>query len=372
MIGQVDIFNPVSSQDWKHFLTNLCGKDSQGIFLMVGENTSFDFEAVSPLFKELGVPVFGGVFPGVIYENTWHGEGVVGCSIIRPVSLQVVRNLGSYEGLAESKMYGPARTFLIIVDAMASNISSFLGLLYETHRGKVNFIGGGAGRLMLDSEPVLFTAEEYYTGGALLIEIQCCVGVGVTHGWEPMFGPLVANRTSGNALIELNWEPALINYSEILGEKFGTKINQHNFFEFAKHHPFGMVKIDENIVVRDPIRIDEYNNIILVGGEVPENSVLMILKGNPASLIKAAGEAASTAQARFEEHTGNTGQGALVINCISRVLYLGDDMARELRTIRSNIPTDLCVFGFLSLGEIASYGDRYIEFYNKTTVIGVG
>lgn len=371
MIGRVEFFNPGSYQDWSYFLTNLGGKGSHGIFLMVGENTSFDFEVLSPLFKEINVPVFGGVFPGVIYENVWHKEGIVGCSIICPISLQAVRNLGGFKGLSESEVIGFARTFLIVVDGMASSISSFLGILYETHSGQVNFIGGGAGRLLLDSKPVLFTAEEYFSNGALLIEIQSYVGVGVTHGWEPMFGPLVANRTSGNILMELNWQPAFTNYSRILEEGFNLNINSQNFFEIAKRYPFGIIKIDKNIVVRDPIMLDGDNNIVLVG-EVPENSVLMILEGSPPSLIKAAGEAASKAVARFKEQTGNTGHGALVINCISRVLYLGDDMARELKTIRSNIPSDLCVFGFLSLGEIASYGDKYIEFYNKTTVIGVG
>lgn len=338
---------------------------------MVSEMTTFDFENVSPLFKEIGVPVFGGVFPGVIYGDSWYKEGVVGCSIRRPFSLQIVRNLGCFEGLSEGKVNGSTKTFLIIVDGMASNISSFLGMLYETHIGQVSFIGGGAGRLMLDRKPVLFTEEEYFTDGALVIEMQSPVGVGVNHGWELMFGPLVANRTLGNVLIELNWQPAFINYRQILEERFGLNITAENFFEIAKQYPFGMVKMDETIVVRDPLKLDDHNSIILVG-EVPENSVLMILKGNSPNLIKAAGEAASTALVRFKEQTGNTGRGALVINCISRALYLGDDMARELRTIRSNIPSNLCVFGFLSLGEIASCENKYVEFYNKTTVIGVG
>ncbi|MCL6561039.1 MAG: FIST C-terminal domain-containing protein [Firmicutes bacterium] len=124
-------------------------------------------------------------------------------------------------------------------------------------------------------------------------------------------------------------------------------------------------------MVRDPIRAEDEGGIALVG-EIPENSVVIILEGDPESLISAAGEAAGQALARFREQTGSSGRGALVIDCISRVLYLGSDIDRELRTIRSNIPPDLPLFGFLSLGEIASAGDRYLEFYNKTTVVGIG
>jgi len=53
------------------------------------------------------------------------------------------------------------------------------------------------------------------------------------------------------------------------------------------------------------------------------------------------------------------------------VLYLEEAMEREIRTIRDALPPGTPIFGFLSLGEVASRGDRYVEFYNKTTVVGV-
>lgn len=369
MFGRAAHFNPTNRQDWRQFLTSLRSKELYGIFLMVSEMTPFDFDDVRPVFREMGVPVFGGVFPGIIYGDSWYREGITGCGIERPVSVKVVRNLGIFEGLSGDET--SAGTFLVIVDGLARNISSFLEVLFETCSGKKGFIGGGAGSLGPDRKTVLFTQEECFSDGALLIGIECPVGVGVSHGWEPMYGPLVANSTEGNILVELNWQPAFLSYRQILEEKAGITIRSENFFEIAKQYPFGMAKIDESFVVRDPIRLEDENSIVLVG-EIPEHSVVMILKGDPDKLINAAGEAANKALVCLREQTGSSGRGALVIDCISRVLYLGDDISRELRTIRTNIPQDLNVFGFLSLGEIASSGDKYLEFYNKTTVVGVG
>ncbi len=372
MVNQAALFNPGNRQDWRRFLTNFSSKELFGIFLIIGEMTPFHFDDVRPLFREMGVPVFGGIFPGIIFGNSWYREGILGCGIKYPVSVKAVRDLDSFKGLpADMAAAGPAGTFLVIVDGLARGISPFLDVLFETCSGRLSFIGGGAGSLGPDRKPVLFTGEECFAGGALLVGIEGPVGVGVSHGWEPMYGPLVANRTEGNILVELNWQPAFANYRQVLEEKVGINITPGNFFEIAKGYPFGMVKMDGSIVVRDPIRVEDDGSIVLVG-EIPENSVVNILKGDPESLISAAGEAAGQALARFREQTGSSGRGALVIDCISRVLYLGGDIGRELRAIRSNIPPDLHMFGFLGLGEIASAGDRYLEFYNKTTVVGIG
>lgn len=371
MFGRVVFWKPRNREDWKRVLTSLSGKDLCGIFLLVGEMTPWDFQEIRPLFKELGVPVFGGVFPGIIYGGSWYTEGVLGCAVERPVSVKVIRDLGSFAGLPEDReLTRTAETFLVIVDGLTGGISSFLDVLFETCNRQVSFIGGGAGSLGPERRPVLFAGEDCFAGGALLVGVEGPMGVGVSHGWEPMYGPLVANRTRGNVIVELNWQPAFLKYRKILKEKAGKTIRPKNFFEIAKCHPFGMVKIDESIVVRDPLRL-EGHDIVLVG-EVPQNSVVMILRGEPARLINAAREAAGRALACFREQTGGPGRSALVIDCISRVLYLGSGMARELAAICSSFPPDLQVFGFLSIGEIANSGDRYLEFYNKTTVVGVG
>ncbi|MFN2343877.1 MAG: hypothetical protein ABR542_10995, partial [Desulfonatronovibrio sp.] len=57
----------------------------------------------------------------------------------------------------------------------------------------------------------------------------------------------------------------------------------------------------------------------------------------------------------------------ILIDCISRVLFMENDFSMELSAVDDRALT----FGALTLGEIANTGDSYLEFYNKTAVVGV-
>ncbi|MEI7446985.1 MAG: FIST C-terminal domain-containing protein, partial [Burkholderiales bacterium] len=58
----------------------------------------------------------------------------------------------------------------------------------------------------------------------------------------------------------------------------------------------------------------------------------------------------------------------LFIDCVSRVLFLGDAFDRELRSVvRDDVPT----IGALTLGEIANAGRSFLEFHNKTAVVAL-
>jgi hypothetical protein len=56
----------------------------------------------------------------------------------------------------------------------------------------------------------------------------------------------------------------------------------------------------------------------------------------------------------------------LVIDCVSRALFLGDRFGEELEAVREEPHPQI---GFLSLGEIGASGDDFMEFLNKTIVV---
>ena len=101
-------------------------------------------------------------------------------------------------------------------------------------------------------------------------------------------------------------------------------------------------------------------------GEVTKNTPVNILQGEAQDLINCAGEAAAVALE--EEET----KSLFVVDCISRVLFLEDQFEKELVAIKKEINQknkDIILEGVLSLGEISSYGDGYLEFFNKTIVV---
>jgi hypothetical protein len=62
----------------------------------------------------------------------------------------------------------------------------------------------------------------------------------------------------------------------------------------------------------------------------------------------------------------------LVADCVSRGLFLGERLGDELGAIvdglGSGAPRPV---GMLTLGEISSQGEGYLEFFNKTSVVAV-
>ena len=57
----------------------------------------------------------------------------------------------------------------------------------------------------------------------------------------------------------------------------------------------------------------------------------------------------------------------MFIDCISRVLFLEKDFEKELAAVYD---PKYPLFGALTIGEIANNKHDYLEFYNKTSVVG--
>ena len=147
----------------------------------------------------------------------------------------------------------------------------------------------------------------------------------------------------------------------------GRPLEPASFFEVSKAFPLGIVSEGAEDVVRDPISVGPAGELVCVG-EVPENTVLNLLCGDPASLIDAAREAAHAALC----WDGAPVRAALLVDCISRTLFLEDAFDDELRAVASwsDVGEAPEFLGALTLGEISSCGDGLLEFFNKTIVAG--
>jgi len=252
------------------------------------------------------------------------------------------------------------------VDGLTSNTAPFLSEVYNNYGNALHYLGAGAGSLSFEKYPCLFTKEGFYQDCAIISFLPLKSKLGVKHGWEKIKGPLVATKTNKNTIIELNWENAFEVYKKAIEEDSNIKIDQQNFFEVSKGFPFGMYKKDLEDVVRDPIAVSDIGELICIG-EVPENTVLNILKGEKESLIYAAGSAANKCKIDDKENISNS----IVIDCITRALFLEEDYSKELVAVESELSSKTIPVGILTLGEISSYGLGILEMFNKTIVVGV-
>lgn len=368
------IFNP-KPEEIISAITKMEIREGDVVAIMLGEKNKPNIEQLISSLIENRIEFFGGIFPGIIHGNQKYEEGAV--IMVLPILEKpfLIKGLNTEQieipDFGNKIMENPNRkyTAMIVVDGLTSNISLFLAEMFNRLGNSVHYFGGGAGSLSLKQEPCLFTSEGFVQDAAIVTFIKLESTLGVRHGWERIMGPFVATKTRKNIVIELNWRNAFQVYREIVESDSGKKLTPENFFDISKEYPFGIHKEGTEDIVRDPIAVNEKFELICVG-EVPENTALSILKGRKDSLIRAAGQAAEDC---LHDGIRNVYQ-SLIADCISRVIFLKKDFAKELEAVNQKINSlnnRFTPMGILTLGEISSYGEGLLDFFNKTIVVGV-
>jgi len=350
------------------------GRDDIAL-LFLGEKNAPDLPMLVEALRHAGVRFMGGIFPGIVYGHEVHCEGTILLSLPALQNPHVVKNLDSEAislpefGPEITNPKGNHFTAIVLADALCPNISSLLRDMFNVLGNSAHYIGGGAGSLSLKQKPCVFTTEGVFQNAAVIAFVNLSSALGVRHGWENLAGPVVATRTRENTIVELNWRNAFNVYREIVEADYGKSMTRGNFFELSKFYPFGIIREGAEDIVRDPLALNERDELVCAA-DIPENAVLNVLKARPERLMEAADQAAADSL----EIKGGQAQQCMVADCISRTLVLDKHFSEELDKVERRIQTldkKLVPEGILSLGEISSYGDGYIEFFNKTIVVGV-
>lgn len=342
-----------------------------GILLLSCDANGFTPADIDPLLRNLRKPVFGGIFPQIIHDGEHLERGTIALGLTQEPVLTLIRDLSDPNqdlsaAVADAVDPDVAETTLFVfVDGFARRISGLIDALFENHGLELNYIGGGAGSLSLRQKPCLFTPDGLLEDAAILAQTAWPSGIGVAHGWQVVSDVIKVTRSDRNTIQELNYRPAFDVYREIVEPQAAATLTAENFFDIAKGFPFGIRKMGTEVVVRDPLMVDAQGNLVCVG-EVPENAFVHILRGETQALVAAAGSANELATEALAVHGGDPSL-RIFIDCISRVLFLEEEFPKELNAVNDDLP----MIGALTLGEIANSGDHYLEFYNKTAVVGL-
>ena len=331
--------------------------------LLIGEDCQLNIEELIEMCQAKGITIAGGIFPGVIHGQQHHSDGIIIKQLPPNASVSLIKDISTLHHDTLRTVGAQTKSAMVLVDGLSRHITGFLEHLFETYWDRIKFIGGGAGSLSLQQQPCLFTNEGFFENAAIVILQDAPLNLGVKHGWKKIAGPFVVNSSTGNTVHELNWRPAFEVYQEIIQSHGGRTLEADHFFEVAKCFPFGLYREGMEDIVRDPIITDGQS--LTCVGEVPVNSVVNILVGEADELIRNAEDAAGAITAQTTD--------TLIIDCISRSLFLEEKFTEELAGIERVINTQnlsIPLEGVLSLGEISSYGDGYLEFFNKTIVVG--
>ncbi len=348
--------------------------DIKSLMVLACDENGFSPGNIDDVLKTIKVPVFGGIFPGIIHGTEKMEKGTIVAGLSIKPDIHVVPGLSDISinyGEVVTNLFPEAttsKTMLVFVDGYSQRISALIDSLYNVLGLSYNFIGGGAGSinpsaLDMQNTPCLLTNNGLIKDSAILALVNIESGVGVGHGWQKIDGPYKVTESDGNAIKSLDWKPAFDMYREIIKSHSGEAITKDNFFDIAKSFPFGISRVGSETIVRDPFTVD--GDTIVVATPIPQESFVDILTGDHDSLVDAARQSYTSAKQSIPAGKKTT---TLLIDCISRALFLEDNFSLEIEAVRRD---DEQLIGVLTLGEIASSGMDFMEFFNKTCVVGI-
>jgi len=321
-------------------------------------------EFMNPLLATLSKPIIGGVFHEIIVKSERTDKG----ALLLPLNFKLTTEVFDYdlnenqylqkmEALFSKNNYSKGSIF-IFEDAFVSGKTNLVENLFNFFGFNFAFIGAGCGSYKFKSFPCIIHNSGVFANSGVVGLTDNIVSFGVAHGWLSISEPLKITEIEQNNVVSINWEPAYDVYKHIVEDHSGKKFDQSNFLEIAKSYPIGLLKIDGEMVVRDPINV--LDGVLQFFDKIEVGQYVSVLNGNVESLLAGAQKAKEICIGEISKN-----EYVFCIDCFSRVKFLEDDFVHELEMISGN----QTVYGALTFGEIANMGYSFLEIFNKTVIV---
>ncbi len=338
--------------------------------------------AAVPMLQQVcraaGVPLVGAIFPQLVTRDGFTGTGLWLLRFDREVPAFLVPALAVDPVTAAGRIAAPVQaeldraassagtrpTLYLIIDALLQNVASLLDDLYLRLADRVNYAGVAAGSETFQPMPCVFDGEHLIDEGALALLIPGDVKTILEHGCPAPEKVMTATSTEGNRIINIDWRPAFEVYQQIVRTEGGVELTRENFYQWAVHFPFGILRANQEVVVRIPVALTDDGCVYCIG-EVPENAMLVVLR---VPGLEDGDCVRRLSQGLVQANGSLADDNLLAFYCAGRRLHLGDDAAREVQALAQATGARQ-VAGALSLGELGSTTvGGYPLFHNATLV----
>lgn len=335
----------------------------EGVLIFLQEAESASVPALQELCNGLNLPVVGAISPELIIDGRFVNHGILlfgiqhafRYTLFENVSIQVddiplmMDETGRMinDAVVDAATVGKPSLYLLC-DALIPRLASFLDMLYTRFGGRVHYMGVNAGSETFTPVPCLFDHQRFVQGGILAMVLPEHEGAVMDHGYE--YGQAdhmtMATATVGNRIASIDWRPAFEVYAEMAMKEYGVEVTRENFYSMAVHFPLGIIRAEDEVLVRIPVILEDDGSVRCVG-EVPENSLLTLLHApderDKKTIIKI--------DQRYNYPRDDT---VLLFYCAGRKMHLADQAEKELAELVDELSPAIVV-GALSLGEIGSF-----------------
>lgn len=278
------------------------------------------------------------------------------------ITMNGISKLG--EKIEKELLSDDLKALLVLSEGTSVNGTELINTLTDITDSKIPIFGGLAGDGEAFKKTIVGLNSDASEGKIVIIGFYgnaVQFGFGCDGGWSD-FGPeREVTQSNKNILYKIGDRFALDLYKEYLGQY------SKDLPASALYFPLSM-KENENSepVVRTILAINEEEKSMTFAGNIPQGSLIRLMKGNFDKLIDAACDAGNSA--KISNNT--TSNLALVVSCVGRKIVLGNRIEEELEVAKQALANTTTICGFYSYGEISpNLKQISCELHNQTIAI---
>jgi hypothetical protein len=260
------------------------------------------------------------------------------------------RRAGAAVATVMAGMDRPHTALMLLCDGLSGNPHEIVRGAYSVVGARIPLVGG----LMTDYRDSQHTFQFYGEGDDAKILSNAVIGVGIgsegplgigiAHGWRRVEPPMIASRTSGGRIQQIDGRPAM----DVLAERLGLEASAKAMFGD------GLVSIGLSRRSGEDIRVlhtgDDAERSVASLAEVPQGALFWLMEGDLDSLITGANQSCAEALAGLGDAAP---VGMLAFDCGGRFTRLGEESGRtEISAITEAIG-GAPFAGLYTMGEVA-------------------
>lgn len=329
-----------------------------------------DIKNSFPLSSFAGCSGAGEIFQNHVYDNSLSLSIMkFDQSEVKSVSFPITEMTQSFsigKAIAQKLNREDLAGVFILSDGLSVNGSELVKGVNSLVRSEVIVTGGLAGDGAKFERTWTIVEGKPETGFVTAIGFYGSK-IKITHGsqggWD-IFGPVrTVTKAIDNVLYEIDGRPALGLYKEYLGEKASGLPATGLLFPLQ----IGFNDDGERKLVRTILSVNEANQSLTFAGNIPNGSLVQLMRANFDRLIEGAAGAATLAPPESEVGGDIL---TIAISCVGRRLVLGERIDEEVEATLEKLPKKTRQVGFYSYGEISPYvKGKPCELHNQTMTV---
>jgi hypothetical protein len=334
---------------------------------IVFSSIAHDLKAVSAVFANHDIDVFGTSSAGEICNNEFFEESIVAMLLDldrKDYQIKVFDGQGKTSAQVSQSVANWAKTvydnpaFMVVSTGYLENGDDIVKGVIDGMGSQVPLFGGMAADDLRFQETFVFDGSQITSVGivALIVDGNVIGLQGVAFsGWKGIGTLKTVTRARGNIVYEIDGEPALDIYTKYLD--FG---DQPVAIASASQYPLLINRDDGSSVLRKPLYINDDKSLVYKGS-VPEGARVRFGMAPGPEVIDHV-----IAQISDFKRQAPRCEAIILISCAARRLALGPMVEDEISAVHKI--WDVPLVGFFTYGEIGPVLGGQCDFHNLTLV----